>query len=155
MERTEQALAAKSLVEKPLSPYYQVQCQIFKTVFDGCGIIIENVSGKFECDNNFRTVHNRHSIQPSGISLKLLLSMTCPEEGKERQQKGYPIVLEKPCKQKKFSRFWRQFSIIQPPPQVAVPFSACIPCGVRGALSVELRDHVPPLPRCREIACVE
>ena len=123
-----------------LPPYYQVLCQIFKTVFDGCGIIIKNEAGKFEYDNDFVWCATTQYPTVWHFAQAWLL-LTCPEEAKNVSKRAIPLFWRNHAS-KRLLPLWQQFSTIQPPPELAVPFSACIACGVRGALSVEVRDHV-------------
>ena len=134
-----------------LPPYYQVLCQIFKTVFDGCGIIKNDVC-KFEYDNDF--VWCATAQYPTVWHfVQAWLLLTCSEEAKNVSKRAVQLFWRNHAS-RRLLRLWQQFSIIQPPQELAVPFSACIACGcvrrsVRGDEGPRSR-----LPRCREIACV-
>jgi hypothetical protein len=78
--------------------------------------------------------------------------LTCPEEAKNVSKRAVQLFWRNHAS-RRLLRLWQQFSIIQPPQELAVPFSACIACGcvrrsVRGDEGPRSR-----LPRCREIAC--
>ena len=69
------------------------------------------------------------------------LLLTCPEEAKNVSKRAVQLFWRNHAS-RRLLRLWQQFSIIQPPQELAVPSSVCIACGVCGALSVEMRDHV-------------